>query len=409
MDFVEDILATPQAFRTLAEEMPARWDQAFSSLGDLGRFGRVVFTGMGSSYQASLTAAGTLTTWGLPAACELTSTLLHHGRGRLGPDDLLVVVSQSGESVEIVRLLESLADSPGPRPRAVLGVTSHPGSPLGRLAPSALEVAVLPDHGVAVKTFGATLLTLLYLAARFAGARLGHDRERVAAWAAGTRKAANAVAQANENGEAWRALGRTLIRFPVAAVTARGLSLSAAMAGALLFNEVAKTPAWAEEGGEFRHGIIEVAEPNFLAAVIMSAGSRHDLDLALISELAATGATVLAIVRQLPAAGPGATSALTAATAAVAAAGATILAVNDLDEPLLPLVQVVPFQWLSLGWAEAKGFPPGRFRNMPGVVRSEGRTESGTEGSETKAKTEASDARLSTPDPQDEHVKEGSA
>ncbi len=389
MDFVEDILATPQAFRALAEEMPARWDQALSSLGHLGRFGRVVFTGMGSSYLASLTAAGTLTTWGIPAACELTSTLLHHGRGRLGPDDLLVVVSQSGESVEIVRLLESLAGSPGPRPRGVLGVTSHPASPLGRLAPSALEVAVLPDHGVAVKTFGATLLTLLYLAVRFAGARLGHDRERVAAWAAGTRKAANAVAQANENAEAWRALGRTLIRFPVAVVTARGLSLSAAMAGALLFNEVAKTPAWAEEGGEFRHGIIEVAEPNFLAAVIMSAGSRHDLDLALISELAATGATVLAVVRQLPAAGPGATSALTAATAAVASAGATILAVADLDEPLLPLVQVVPFQWLSLGWAEAKGFDPGRFRNMPGVVRSEGRAESGQEGREAKAQTEA--------------------
>ena len=389
MDFVEDILATPQAFRALAEEMPARWDQALSSLGELGRFGRVVFTGMGSSYLASLTAAGTLTTWGLPAACELTSTLLHHGRGRLGPDDLLVAVSQSGESVEIVRLLESLAGGAGPRPRAVLGVTSHPESPLGHLAPSALEVAVPPDHGVAVKTFGATLLTLLYLAVRFAGARLGHDHERVAAWAAGTRKAANAVAQANENAETWRALGRTLIRFPVAAVTARGLSLSAAMAGALLFNEVAKTPAWAEEGGEFRHGIIEVAEPNFLAVVIMSAGSRHDFDLALISELAATGATVLAVVRQLPTAGPGAPSAVPAATAAVAAAGATILAVADLDEPLLPLVQVVPFQWLSLGWAEAKGFAPGRFRNMPGVVRSEGRAENGKGGSETKAKTEA--------------------
>lgn len=397
-NLIEDILAQPQAFRSLAEGAPARWDPALVALGDLGRFSRVVFTGMGSSYLASLTVADTLTAWGVPAASELSSTLLHHGRGRLGPDDLLVAVSQSGESVEIVKLLEGfagtgstarsgagvVANKPEPRPRAVLGVTCHPSSPLGRLASSVLEVDVPPDHGVAVKTFGATLLALLYLAARLAGARLGHERERVAAWAAGARKAANAVSQANENAETWRALGRTLVQFPVAAVTARGLSLSAAMAGALLFNEVAKTPAWAEEAGEFRHGIIEVADPSFLAAVIMSTGSRYDLDLALVSELSAAGAHVIAVAAQ-PQAGPAKTAAggvapAGAGAAALAASGATVLAVSDLDEPLLPLVQVVPFQWLSLGWAEAKGFPPGRFRNMPGVVRSEGTKQEVQEG-----------------------------
>ncbi len=366
--FIEDILAQPQAFRSLADEGPARWDRTLAALGDLGRFARVVFTGMGSSYLASLTAAGVLTAWGVPAAGELASTLLHHGCGRLEPDDLLVALSQSGESVEIVKLLDSFGERHGggkgigPAPRAVLGVTCHRASPLGRMASSVLEVDVSPDHGVAVKTFGASLLALLYLAARFAGARLGGETERVSAWAAGAGAAAGAVAQANENAEAWRALGRTLVRFPAAAVTARGLSLSAAMAGALLFNEVAKIPAWAEESGEFRHGIVEVADSRFLAAVIVSAGPSRDLDLALVSELAATGARVITVVARS-----------SSAAAALTAAGATVLEAADLDEPFLPLVQVVPFQWLSLGWAEARGFEPGRFRNMPGVVRSEGR------------------------------------
>lgn len=349
MRIIDDILAQPAAFATLAETGPQRWEQALASLGDLGRFGRVVLTGMGSSYFACIAGACALAAHGIPAVFELTSSLLYYGRGRLQPNDLVVAVSQSGESIEVVELLKHLAGNGN----VTIGVTNDASSATAGLAHATLEIRVEPDHGVAIKTYGASVLTLLYLVARLAG-------ESPETWVAQVRNAADAVSEANRMGPAWQALGRELSAFKAAAVTGRGPSLSAAMSGALLLNEVSKVPAWGEDGGEFRHGVIEVAEPGFLAGVVMADGPSRELGAVLAADLAAAGARVLV-------------AATRAAQATAEATGATVLALPDISEALAPVVQVVPFQWISVGWAEARGFAPGKFRYTPGVIRSEGR------------------------------------
>src|ERR1700730_3750991 len=66
----------------------------------------VVFTGMGSSLFAAYPAQAYLTSLGIRALVWETAELLHHHLKILRPDTLLVAVSQSGETVEIVRLLE---------------------------------------------------------------------------------------------------------------------------------------------------------------------------------------------------------------------------------------------------------------------------------------------------------------
>ncbi|HEY3316028.1 MAG TPA: SIS domain-containing protein [Bacillota bacterium] len=349
----DDILAQPRAFEGLAATAPERWEEAMERLGDLGRFGRVVLTGMGSSYFASIAGACALTARGIPAVFELTSSLLYYGRGRLQPDDLVVAVSQSGESVEVVKLLKYLAGTG----TTTLGLTNDATSAAAGLTDATLEMRVEPDHGVAIKSYGASVLTLLYLASRLTGE--APDR-----WAERARAAAAAVREANEAARDWLDLGRGLDGSRAAVITGRGPSLSAAMAGALLFNEVAKVPAWGEDGGEFRHGVIEVAEPGFLAGVVMADGPSRELGAVLAAYLVAAGARVLVVAPR-------------SARAGAEKTGATILTLPDLDERLMPLVQVVPFQWLSVGWAEARGFVPGRFRHTPGVIRSEGREVTG--------------------------------
>lgn len=361
MFMADDIRNQGPAFSRLARTAPPVWEAALSRLGDLARFRRVVFTGMGSSYFAAVGAASALATWPpagaaggpagspapVPAAAELTSALLYYGGARLRGDDLLVAVSQSGESAEVVKLLQQL----GPDRPAILAVTNQPESPVARLSDACLSLDVPPDHGVAIKTYGASLLALLWLGARLAG-------RPAAWWADGAEQAARAVEQTGARAEAWRRMGADLEEMRAVAVVGRGPSLSAAMAGALLFNEVSKVPAWAEEAGEFRHGVIEVAEPDLLAAVVLADGPTRSLDVALVHELAADGAVTVAV-------------APVAVAPELNGADAMLVTVTDLEEPFMPLVQVVPFQWLSLGWAEARGFEPGRFRNTPGVVRSE--------------------------------------
>ena len=69
----------------------------------------VVFTGMGSSLFAAYPAQAYLTEQGVRALVWETAELVHHHLKVLRPDTLLVVVSQSGETAEVLRLLEKLA------------------------------------------------------------------------------------------------------------------------------------------------------------------------------------------------------------------------------------------------------------------------------------------------------------
>lgn len=104
--FFEDVLAQPKALRGMLQRYCG------SDAGRLSEFRRLAagkwlaFIGMGSSlyapYGASLwTAAG-----GGYAVYQDASELLHYGPEALPDSCLPVLVSQSGESVELVRLAE---------------------------------------------------------------------------------------------------------------------------------------------------------------------------------------------------------------------------------------------------------------------------------------------------------------
>src|SRR5690606_36199945 len=75
-------------------------------------------------------------------------------------DAALVAISQSGESVEVVALLEQER-----RFRALVGVTNQPDSTLGRKADVVFPLGCSEEAGTATKTFTATLITLYALAA----------------------------------------------------------------------------------------------------------------------------------------------------------------------------------------------------------------------------------------------------
>ena len=87
----------------------------------------VVFTGMGSSLFAAYPAQAYLTSLGIRALVWETAELLHYHLKILRPDTLLVAVSQSGETVEIVRLLERVTPKLG-----IAAVVNVESSTLGK-------------------------------------------------------------------------------------------------------------------------------------------------------------------------------------------------------------------------------------------------------------------------------------
>jgi arabinose-5-phosphate isomerase len=100
-----------------------------------GGAGRVAVTGTGKSADVGQKIAGTLCSTGTRAYVLDATRAVHGDLGMAHPDDVALVLSHSGESEEIVRLL-------GPLRELVRGVVGLTGNPAGTLARRA-DVAVV--------------------------------------------------------------------------------------------------------------------------------------------------------------------------------------------------------------------------------------------------------------------------
>jgi len=125
------------------EEVAGRLDESFLEVVDLIYHcpGRVAVTGTGKSADVGQKIAGTLNSTGTRAYVLDATKAMHGDLGMVHPSDVALVLSHSGESEEIVRLLEPLRQLAG----AVVALTGHANSSLARHADVALVYGPLSE------------------------------------------------------------------------------------------------------------------------------------------------------------------------------------------------------------------------------------------------------------------------
>ena len=135
--FLGEICGQPAALRRAAGRFLE--DRAgLESIHDRAAAARtIVFTGMGSSYDACYPAVNDLAGRGVPALLVDSAELLHFRRAILGPETLLVIVSQSGESAEIVKLAKEIERQK--RRPFLVSITNGTGNDLARAADVRLD------------------------------------------------------------------------------------------------------------------------------------------------------------------------------------------------------------------------------------------------------------------------------
>ena len=100
--------------------------------------GRVVWTGMGKSGIICHKLAATMRSTGTPALHLHPADAIHGDLGMVVSGDLVVAISHSGTTEEILRLVEFLKRQAIP----LIAFTSHPDSPLARAADLHLDLGV---------------------------------------------------------------------------------------------------------------------------------------------------------------------------------------------------------------------------------------------------------------------------
>ena len=128
--------AEAEAIRNLMDHLDGDFDRAVDLIAGCG--GRVVWTGMGKSGIICRKIAATMSSTGTPSLFMHPAEAIHGDLGMVKSDDLVVAISQSGttdEVIELLRLLKRLGV-------ALIAITSSPSSPLAAGADLHLDLGV---------------------------------------------------------------------------------------------------------------------------------------------------------------------------------------------------------------------------------------------------------------------------
>jgi arabinose-5-phosphate isomerase len=125
-----------EAIAGLIERLDARFEKAVELLHACK--GRVVVTGLGKSGLVGRKIAATFASTGTPALFLHTGEALHGDLGMLTAGDVLIAISTSGETAELIELLETVKRLAVP----LLALTANPKSTLAKASNIVLDIAV---------------------------------------------------------------------------------------------------------------------------------------------------------------------------------------------------------------------------------------------------------------------------
>lgn len=293
------------------------------------RFSRVVLTGMGSSYFGLHPLCIELAAHGWTPLMLETSELIHYYASMLAPSTLVVAVSQSGKSVEMVRMLELNA-----KRATVIGVTNTADSPLARDAHFAVLSAAGEEFSVSCKTYVAAQMALSMLGAALGGFDGAKRLDELQA-------APELIKDYLDGWEMHVAEMVDLLRdVRDIFLVGRGASLAAACTGALTIKESDHFHAEGMSSAAFRHGPFEMLERGRLVGIFAGDSKARTLHNGLLNDLARTGAksVMFAADAQQP-----------------------TCRLPDVPEAARPIVEILPVQMMTLALAALARREPGKF------------------------------------------------
>lgn len=328
--YIQDILAQPEALAATLTQLSSATTELKSLAARLasGKFSRIVMTGMGSSLAVLYPLWYRLVQAGHAPLLIETSELLYDAAPLITADTLVLIVSQSGRSAEIVRLIEQAQGA------TVLAVTNSADSPLAQIAAVTVLTAAGTESNVSCKTYLTALAALAFVgdvlaptAAEPASlARLETVGDLMTAYLSRWEEYAAGLSELLDDGSF--------------IICGRGPSLAAVHYSALILKEASKTHVEGLTAPQFRHGPMELAITSVQVLVYEGQANAAPLNRRLVADIIQAGGRAYLVGEtsqneafRLPAVSPAA----------------------------LPFLEILPMQVLSISQARRHGIEPGQF------------------------------------------------
>ena len=292
---------------------------------------RIIIAACGTSFHSGLVGEYLIESLArIPVEVEYASEFRYR-RPILFPDDVLIVISQSGETADTLAAVRE-AKAHGVM---TLGIVNVVGSSIARETDAGCYLHVGPEIGVAsTKAFTGQvlMLTLLALAVGLERGEISPERMRVAV--AALVAIPDQMRHVLEQAPMIEELARTY-RFATSFLyLGRGFNFPVALEGALKLKEISYIHAEGYAAAEMKHGPIALID-RFMPVVIIApkGDSTYDKIRSNIEEVSARGGSVIVVTED--------------GNAELDGKAEAVLHVPRTEEWLSPLLTVVPLQLLS--------------------------------------------------------------
>ena len=281
---------------------------------------------------------------GLPLALATPSLFTYYKRPPTLKNALVVGVSQSGKSPDIVSVLEE-----GRKQGCLtLSITNETNSPLAQASDFVLDIQAGVEKAVAAtKTYTTELMSVAMLSAALSGNKtLWTELSKVPGWMKQSLKQNDFISQIAQR---YRYIDQTV-------VLGRGFNYATAFEWALKLKELTYIIAEPYSSADFAHGPIAMVESGYPVFAVVSKGKVFNSMLEMLTRLRSDISAELIVISN--------------DKRALSLAQVPLSIPADVPEWLSPLVNILPAQLFAYHLTIAKGFNTEQPRSIRKVTET---------------------------------------
>ena len=320
----------------------------------LRRIGTVHLVGCGTAMHAGMVGKAAIEALALvPAQVEIASEFRYRNP-ILRPEDLVIIISQSGETSDTLAALK-LAKSRGV---PVLAIVNVVGSSIARAADYVMYTYAGPEIAVAsTKAYMVQMCVLYLFALRLAYARGMQTDAEIRRLTAELLRAGEVIKPRLADCEQIKYLASRFVNTQSCFFIGRGFDYSLSLEGSLKLKEISYVHSDAYAAGELKHGTISLVTDGVPVIALATQKQVYEKTISNAKETKSRGAKVLLFTTR----------------DAVVPDGVAdyVVRLDDYDDLLMPLQLIVPLQLFAYYMAVLRGCDVDKPRNLAKSVTVE--------------------------------------
>lgn len=309
-------------------------ESAIEQTSDFIKHARTVYiTGSGTSYNAALVAKYLMSKYAKIKIEPIISSELPTLPDSIEPNSILIAISQSGESADVLEAV-SIAKKSNAK---ILSIANHKNSALVHESSLFLGMNCGPEVGVAAtKSFTSQLAILYKITEKLCDGCLELDFKQVS----------DCIAKILSNHSKIQKVASELKEVSDIYILGRGIHYPIASEAALKLKELTYIHAEGIPGGELKHGPLALMDANVYVIIINPNDATYTDTLTSASEIKARGAKIIGISDK----------------------NSDVydhwIEIPTIKESMFPLIEIIPIQLLSYYSAVEKETDPDYPRNL---------------------------------------------